>query len=447
MMQSDLPNSDDGSGDFWEIRNPFEPGDTLQHGHYLIRRVLGEGTFGIVYKATNLGLRRPVAIKLLKNFLYTQDFRQEAKTAFDIRHKHLVRVLDLGNEDGRLYLVMEYVNGTDVESLISEAGGRLDRVTALRVTSQVLSGLRALHEHPRRIVHRDVKPLNFLVRRRDTHVKLSDFGLALPQAEAPAFPAGTLYYMAPELFQGKRPTPASDIWAVGVSLYQMLSGSVPWTGDSHTLIEERIVTEPPPPLSGKDIPMPLWKFILRCLAKNPEERWTASKALHEVRLLLDAEKAGDGSARLLRNRVALIVGDGEVAKVLASALQATSFLTVQRTAQEPTELLRDSLLSQLDAIILDPDSAPPAVIEQFVVKVRTDHHQVVFFLLVPLSVWSVEAIRTRFADCPYCREHFPNYFLLPVDRSVADLPAEIRRMARAILFDQTKGRSLPVAVN
>ena len=366
-----------------------------------------------------------MAVKAPKHCPLGDEFLREAQIAAQMDdHPNLVRVTDFGDEGGVPVLVMDYFDGPNVASEIKDYGP-LDDVLALRITRDILDGLSALHKHG--ITHRDVKPGNFLIQKHDSRVKLSDFGSASQRGMLGLTPA----YTAPELYQGNPATPASDIFAIGVSLFEMLSGCLPWDGTLEE-IASGILHEPPPSLeaaSGKPVDPRLEGFFLRCVAKTPAERWPgAAEALHEVDQLLQARRTG-------KIRVAVIAFDGQLAKVLGAALQATDELVTLGTACTPTPLR--PLRGQLDAIVLDPESAQPREIEGFVGETRDIHCAVVFFILVRVSTWP--EIRKRFSgDWP---ERFGHYFVLPLDDSLADLPAQIRTMSVAILFEQMHGKS------
>lgn len=434
-------------GDSWSPPPRWAPGYILMN-KYQLEKELGRGAYGIVFKASHLDPHYPVAIKLPQ--VPWLDFRKEAETAQKMDSQHLVRFMDYGvdhadkddDEDGIEYLVMEYIDGYDVQRWIEQAG-RLNPLKALAVTRDMLVGLVELHRHG--ILHRDVKPQNVLIRREDMRVKLSDFGLAVPEKEAARrpFPVGTPPYMAPELWQGGNASVASDIFAVGVSLFQMLSGKLPWHGASSEDLPDWICNRPPLPLAKlaikNGLPTQIESFIQTCLEKNPKDRWkTAAIALKQIRGMLKTEKE---SSRLLPNRVAIVAGDDKLAKVLVGALRATSVLTPLAIAKQPNDPALQQMLGKLDAIVLDPECAPATEIEAFVAKVRAEYTTVVFFLLVKASRWS--EIRKRFSD-PW-RKRFGHFFVLLLDQSLAELPAEIDRMATAILFDQTKGRSMATA--
>jgi serine/threonine protein kinase len=369
-----------------------------------------------------------VAIKTPRRLLSKEEFREEAQIAAQMEdHPNLMRVTDFGNEGGIPFLVMDYIDGSDVFQRIQQ-DQKLDTTLALRITRDILEGLKELHR--RGIIHRDVKPMNFLIRRVDSRVKLTDYGSATQQGMLGL----TKAYAAPELYLGKPATVASDLFAVGVSLFHMLSGRLPWGGNLQE-IEHGILHEPPPSLAdavGSTVEARLEAFLVRCLEKNPVDRWPgAAEALEEMNQILQARHPG-------KTRVAVVARDGDLTKVLAAALQATVELTTLGTASRLTDPALGPLLGQLDAIILDPESAPPQEVERCVGDIRNHHPTVVFFLLVRTSTRG-EVLNQFSAEW---RKRFEHYFLFPLDDPLDNLPAQIRSVSVAILFDQTGGRSM-----
>lgn len=276
-------------------------------GKYVLDDELGAGGMGIVYRAYQIDPPRPVAIKFLHKVLARDPrivarFRDEALTASRLDHPSSVAVLDHGEDaDGTPYLVMEYVSGRTLRQIVDD--GPLDMDRAIRITQQILGALTCAHAHG--IVHSDVKTENVLVAQTAAGelVKLVDFGLARvimsydgdASESTEAHIAGTPEYMAPEVIVGGTPSPASDIYAVGVILHEMLTGTTPFGGGKPMDIFARHVLDPMVPPSLRfpqlDIPRPLEEVIERALAKEPAERFSDAAAFAEALGQLDATHA------------------------------------------------------------------------------------------------------------------------------------------------------------
>lgn len=417
---------------------PLSPGQLLAGGRYRIDRFLGRGGMGAVYRATDLTLGRPVAVKALLptgDAQARQRFLVEAQVAAQMDHPHLVRVFDFLQGPTDL-LVMEFVDGPTAAQVLTEAthaghAAGLDLRKALRITRDVLDGLAALHS--RGIVHRDVKPGNFLIRRHDVQVKLSDFGLAVPLAAAPPTGAGTPGYVAPEVERSEPATPASDVFAIGVSLYELLTDVKPRAGKPAQEVRERLWG-----LGGMSATA-LGNFIACCVSEHPAQRYpSASQALEALDHLLAGDLPALPPHRLLPNRIALVLRDRDLASFLATALMAGGLLSPVLVTDRPDDLRLAAALGELDAIVLDPQCAEPDRIEQFIGHVRKDHPAVVFFLA--LEEAHREAMLAPFS--PAWRDRLGHYFSLRLDHPLRDLPAVVRGLARKILFDQTAGRSV-----
>ncbi|HXX92479.1 MAG TPA: serine/threonine-protein kinase, partial [Planctomycetota bacterium] len=256
---------------------------------YEIQAWLGEGAAGMVYRAWDRELKRPVAIKILRDFgglsgRMRERFRGEARAAAGLAHPNLVAVYDVGEEGGVLFLVMELVEG----SLLSDILNRqtLAPREIARLLEKIARGVAAAHE--RGIVHRDLKPANVLVT-QGGEPKVFDFGLALVQGEAAASQstamAGTPLYMAPEQIT-RRPsdlTPATDVFALGTLLYEALTGNPPHRAESVAKVYAKILGEPPKPprIANPGVPRDLETLCLKALEKDPARRYADARAMAE----------------------------------------------------------------------------------------------------------------------------------------------------------------------
>jgi len=286
---------------------PFEPGRTF--AHYRIESVLGSGGMGVVYRAIDERLNRPVAIKVIRPELTANPdrlrrFLQEARSAAAVTHPAIAQIYDVGESEGTTYIVMEFVEGKTVRQLISRQ--ELDLLGAVEIALQIAEGLG--HAHRANIVHRDIKSDNIMVT-PNGHAKLLDFGLAtcsicpeegaeIAEPEGPTRTAtlaqsftatrtmigtvvGTAAYMSPEQARGTTIRQSSDVFSLGIVLYEMVAGELPFRGVSpmdtmHSIVfdEARPVTE-----VRKNLPPGVQAVIGRCLRKDPQDRYPDAAAL------------------------------------------------------------------------------------------------------------------------------------------------------------------------
>ncbi|MFI6725798.1 protein kinase [Streptomyces sp. R-74717] len=276
---------------------PIRTGVALAGGRYRIEEQVGQGGMAAVYKAHDTALNRTVAVKTMLATLahdeqYRARFRREAQSVARLSHPCVVAVHDTGEEqfeDGQLipYLVMEFVRGATLSALLAESAGSgrgIPLDTALHLTTEVLSALAA--SHAAGIVHRDIKPSNVVVA-DDGAVKVMDFGIArtldVSGSEAgrtvltaTGSAIGTPHYMSPEQFEGRRAVDGrSDLYAVGVMLFQLISGQLPFDGDSYISIGYLHATTAAPTLAsmGIRVPEPVEALVARALEKSPEDRF------------------------------------------------------------------------------------------------------------------------------------------------------------------------------
>jgi membrane protein YdbS with pleckstrin-like domain len=249
-----------------------------------------------VFVATDERLGRRVAVKLLADNLiddpaFVKRFQQEAESAAKLAHPNIVSVYDVGEDMGRRYIVMELVNGRNLKDIIVERGP-LPMETTINLGAQVLDGLEYAHQHS--LVHRDIKPQNILVT-RDGTAKLADFGIAkavdVSSATQTAVVLGSAHYLSPEQAQGEPVSFQSDIYAVGVVLYEMCTGVVPFDGANLLAVASRHINElPAPPSSVNDqVPPEMDAVVLRALEKEARNRYETAVDLKQDLLEVPAE--------------------------------------------------------------------------------------------------------------------------------------------------------------
>jgi DNA-binding NarL/FixJ family response regulator len=265
-----------------------------------IDAIAGRGGMGVVYRATDLRLDRPVALKLLvpslaRDPVFRARFERECRLAAALDHPHVVPIFHAGAERGALYLTMRYIEGTDLRSLLAQEE-RLEPSRAVDIVAQVAGALTEAHRHG--LVHRDVKPANVLiaVRDGDEYAYLTDFGISMDRVRTSdltqtGFAVGTADYMSPEQAQGVDVDSRADIYALGCILYRALAGTVLYDKDSDVEKLWAHIHEPPPALLGvrPELPPSLGDAVERALAKAPGDRQqTAAELARELRAAVAA---------------------------------------------------------------------------------------------------------------------------------------------------------------
>ena len=266
------------------------------NNRYRLDSRLGDGGMAVVWAGTDILLRRRVGIKVLREQYaadedFVRRFFNEAQSAARLSHPNIVNTYDVGHEGNVYYIVMELVDGTTLAEMI-RSDGRIPEPVAIDYAAQMCNGL--AYAHRQGLLHRDVKPANILITHDDV-VKISDFGIARALTQQtlavtqPGMVMGSVYYISPEQAQGLELRETSDLYSVGVVLFQMLSGKLPFTGDSPVAVALKHVSEAPPKLadSGADVSPALASIVDRLLQKNPHDRFSSANevatALREAR--------------------------------------------------------------------------------------------------------------------------------------------------------------------
>ena len=290
----------------------LSPGSTLA-GKYKIIEVSGRGGMGIVYKAEDTKLKRNVALKFLPPELIQDEeakerFVLEAQAAAALSHPNICTIHEIDEEEGKSFIAMEYVEGQSLRAKIEKGPLELDE--ALNISMQVAEGLEEAHR--KGIIHRDVKSANIMVTEKG-QAKVMDFGLAKVKGGTlltrEGTTLGTVAYMSPEQAQGKEVDHRSDIWSLGVVMYEMLSGQLPFKGNREASILYSVVHEEPKALREikRDLPPEIQQIITRALRKKPESRYSSAaeiiKDLKKYQDVLRAEELGALNLRTILRRI------------------------------------------------------------------------------------------------------------------------------------------------
>jgi len=273
-------------------------------GRYVVEAVVGQGGMAVVYRACDKIKKQTVAIKVLRpeyesDAEFVRRFSREAEAASKVSHENIVNMFDVGEEGDLRYIVMEYVDGQTLKDMIREKG-RIEPDQALRMTIRILAAVD--HAHRNGIVHRDIKPQNILVDRQG-RVKVADFGIARLKAsqttridsEGGASALGSVHYFSPEQAKGEVADEKSDLYSVGVVMYEMLTGQVPFDGETSVSVALKHVSEAPKSmrLHQSGISKALDEVVMRALCKDKEKRYqTAAEMAADLRKTITHPRGG-----------------------------------------------------------------------------------------------------------------------------------------------------------
>jgi eukaryotic-like serine/threonine-protein kinase len=267
-------------------------------GRYKLLEVIGDGGMAIVYRAKDLILDRDVAVKVLRSEFnkdedFIRRFKREAESATSLDHPNIVSIYDVGEDEEIYFIVMEYVQGKTLKQYIKEHG-KISVEESLHIMKQIVSGMAVAHDHG--IIHRDIKPHNILITENGT-AKLTDFGIALAITSATITHTnsilGSVHYFSPEQARGGIANAKSDIYSFGAVLYEMVTGRVPFVGDSPVSValkhlQENVIE---PRRLNPEIPQSVENIILKSLAKNPLRRYdNAQELLRDMNTALDPDR-------------------------------------------------------------------------------------------------------------------------------------------------------------
>ena len=303
-------------------------------GQFRVVERIGRGAMGVVYSARELASGRAVAIKLMMADLEGDRetrvrFEREARVAGALLHRNVINVYDMGEEDGRLYMVMELLDGETLGDYLKRVG-KLPLERGLDLMMQVCEGLAVAHAHA--IVHRDVKPGNLFVL-RDGGLKILDFGvarLANSSMTASGFIVGTPDFMSPEQARGKEIDQRSDVFSAGAVFYYMLSGRKPFAANDLPAVIHKVNSEDPPPLTPEEAPPGLARIVMKALAKSTADRYADMGALLAdlVRFERDYDRESRTMALVARQEAV------ELARLVSERLSLADRLGVVTDASE-----------------------------------------------------------------------------------------------------------------
>jgi eukaryotic-like serine/threonine-protein kinase len=282
--------------------------ETTIDGRYQILARIAAGGMGEVYRAHDPVLDREVALKILHPSLaddpgFIDRFRREARSAAMLSHPNIVAVHDWGETQDTYFMIMEFVRGPNLRALLMREG-QLEPTQAVEVVDAVLAALE--HAHAQGIVHRDIKPENVMIRASDGVPKVADFGLARAFADArvsqaPGTVTGTVQYLAPEQIEGEQADPRTDLYATGIVLYELLTGQVPFTGETSVAIAYKHLRErvPPPSTVNPAVPVALDRVVLNATAREQDRRTSVARDMrHDLRRAADGLPAATPLAEL-----------------------------------------------------------------------------------------------------------------------------------------------------
>jgi len=296
-------------------------------GRYRVVRHLARGGMAEVYVADDQLLNRTVAVKVLfpelaQDEAFVERFRREARAAASLNHHNIVSVYDFGEDEGSWFIVMEYVEGRNLRDII-RVEGPMDPGRAAALGAEVAAALAAAHE--RGIIHRDVKPANVLIAADSGTVKVADFGIARAAGARqgltmPGTVLGTATYLSPEQAQGRAVDARTDVYSLGMVLYEMLAGRPPFTGDSPVAIayQQLSQTAPPPSTHNDRVPPALDAVVMKAMSKDPGDRQASAEEIREELLAIDR-----------------VVGDPDATAAIVPPAEATAVIAAGSTAVLP----------------------------------------------------------------------------------------------------------------
>ena len=273
----------------------------LIDNRYKIIKSIGEGGMANVYLAWDTILEREVAVKVLRGDLsndekFIRRFEREANSASSLRHPNIVEMYDVGEDEGKYFIVMEFINGKTLKSLIKKRGA-LNLTEAIDIMLQITSAIACAHESL--IIHRDIKPQNVLIL-EDGRIKITDFGIALAlnsnELTQTNSVMGSVHYLPPEQASGNNATVKGDIYSIGILMFELITGRVPFRGENAVEIALKHMREPIPSVKdiNPEIPQSVENIIIKATAKNPKNRYeTVAEMYEDLRFCLDEDRKNE----------------------------------------------------------------------------------------------------------------------------------------------------------
>jgi len=325
---------------------------------YRLVDFIGQGGMSMVYRAVDVRTGHSVAIKILKSE-YNEDkeflerFQREAQAASLMSHHNIVNLLDVGVEGECRYLVLEYVSGSTLKEIIQKKG-KLHTNTAVQITIRILSALQ--HAHDNGIIHRDIKPQNVLVN-ADGHVKVADFGIA---RMTNAFTiskgdtvVGSVHYSSPEQASGNVVEATSDLYSTGVVLYEMLTGRVPFVGDTPVSVAMQHINAAPPPIAelNPDVPAPVIAVVMKALEKSPKKRYQSAREMADALLRAKEGRPDPNTPQMSERQAAAEAAKPAQQRAAQGARKGAPGQTSRQTAVKKRRK-RTSALTVITAVIV-----------------------------------------------------------------------------------------------
>jgi serine/threonine protein kinase len=318
---------------------------------YQIIKSIGEGGMANVYLAYDTILDRNVAVKVLRGDLandekFVRRFQREALAASSLNHPNIVEVYDVGEDHGEYYIVMEYIEGKHLKQLLKKRG-RLTIPEVVDIALQITSGLSVAHDSY--IIHRDIKPQNILILDNGL-CKITDFGIAVAMNQTQLTQTnsvmGSVHYLPPEQACGKSATLQSDIYSIGILMYELLTGKLPYKGDNAVEIALKHLKEPLPSIRDEvpDIPQSLENIIIRATAKNPKNRYADAREMHEdLKTCLDDSRAHEMKITLKYPETDY--DDAKALKIVKPTIKEDNKVTKKKEKKDEEEVIAKPIKS------------------------------------------------------------------------------------------------------
>jgi len=333
---------------------------------YLIVKSIGEGGMANVFLAVDTILERNVAVKVLRGDLasdekFVRRFQREALSASSLTNENIVEVYDVGEDNGEYYIVMEYVEGKHLKHLLKKRG-KLTIPEVVDIMLQVTNGLCVAHDSY--IIHRDIKPQNIMIL-ENGFVKLTDFGIAVAmnstQLTQTNSVMGSVHYLPPEQASGKGTTLQSDIYSLGILMYELLTGKLPYRGDNAVEIALKHLKEAIPSIRAElpDVPQSIENIIIRATAKNPKNRYSDAREMHmDLKTCLDPARKNEIKVtykypehEYSENKVLKLKKDSEISKKESDEIIAKKITKGDLKSQNKTLLVLFSIFTGLVVVI------------------------------------------------------------------------------------------------